>query len=158
MSSRLVLAIDPGPERSACLIWDPVKQAIEWACVEDNREALNTVRHSLDDGLTVAIEAVTCYGRPAGGDVFETCYWIGRFDADQRCQLVPYRDVSRNLCRISGASSAQIYAALRERFGQPGTKKAPGTLYPVRGNEHLRSALALAVYVGDATGVERALK
>jgi len=32
----------------------------------------------LDPGV-IAIELMQCYGNPVGKEVFETCYWIGRF-------------------------------------------------------------------------------
>lgn len=149
-----VLGIDPGPDSSAWLEWDPATEQIIACGEEPSLATCERVREAAFRGIRVAIEAVTCYGAPVGKETYETCYWIGEMrricrGAKYEAQIVPYRDISRNLCRIAGANDTQVYAALKERFGAPGTVKAPGMLFPLKGKEHIRSALAVAIYVGD---------
>lgn len=157
-----ILAIDPGPERSAWLVWNPEGEQIIACGEEPSLAVCEHVREAAFRGTPVAVEAVTCYGGPVGAETYDTCYWIGEIrricrGATHEALIVPYRDISRNLCKIAGAKEAQISAALKERFSK-------ATLAPVYGmrskaelvagegegkNGHMRSALALAVYVGD---------
>lgn len=140
----IVLAIDPGNEETAYVVWDgrrlheSAKLPNEWM-----RDAIS--RLSLDVDRCV-IEQVTSYGMAVGASVFETCVWSGRFMelfGPDRCDRVPRLDVKLHVCHTSKANDSNIRQALIDRFGDPGTKKAPGLLYKL--NNDQRAALALAV-------------
>jgi hypothetical protein len=150
-----VLGIDPGPEDSAFVLWDG--ELILTAQMVRPAVGIQWVNTALVSGNPVAIEALRCYGRAIGRETLETAYTIGRLDHEMRCRLVPFSDYSRYWCNSTHARPAELYGALRERFGEPGTKAKPGVLYPVSKNEHLRCAFALAVYVHDVMQLEKEL-
>ena len=157
----MIYAIDPGPESSAVVTWDGVR-VIE-AREERNQDLLHLMR---DTSLTpilptlrgkqrgmLVIEKVACYGMPVGAPVFETVWWSGRFaeawfsTTGQTVARLEFSDVRLHLCRVRNAKEANVRRAILDRFGEPGTKKAPGITYGVRG--HCWSAFALAVTAYD---------
>lgn len=148
-----VLAIDPGNELSAwCLLEDnaPIRSA-----KEKNEDVLERLRAGGWGGtdFPLAVEMIASYGMPVGREVFETCLWIGRFveawaARGGQYQLVYRRDVKLFHCESVRATDANIRAALIDRFGPGkqkaiGTKKEPGPLYGLKGDEW--SALAVAL-------------
>lgn len=147
-----ILAIDPGNTMSAwCELVDgePVS-----AGKEPNAEVLHHVRNGwAPDGAPLAIEMIASYGMAVGREVFETCLWIGRFMEAWEARggtvrLVYRKDVKLFLCHTVRATDSNIRAALLDRFGPGrevavGTKRAPGPLYGIKGDEW--SALAVAL-------------
>lgn len=153
----LILGIDPGTTKSAWVLWDDEDEKILEMGICENMELRNyfsSVTH--DDlrflGCHVAIEMVASYGMPVGKEVFETCVWIGVFlealMADIPSRHFVYRkEVKLNFCGSVKAKDANIRQALIDRFGDPGTKKAPGKLHGV--SKDIWSALAVAVTFSD---------
>lgn len=146
----LILAIDPGTDKGAYLLWDPAAEAVRGMGVLPNAELLALLGRVECDG--VYCEMIASYGMAVGREVFETCVWIGR--AWQVCAArgvlfdrVLRQPVKLHLCHSARAKDGNIRAALLDRFGAQGTKKAPGRLYGV--SSHIWAALAVAVYVGD---------
>lgn len=153
-----ILAIDPGNELSAwCVLQDGQLIASK---KQPNAEVLAMLRGAPEGwqfgpSAALAVEMIASYGMPVGREVFETCLWIGRFvEAWERhadrgpCQLVYRRDVKLFHCESVRATDANIRASLIDRFGPGkqkaiGTKKAPGPLYGIKGDEW--SALAVAL-------------
>ena len=132
--SRL-LAIDPGSEKSAYVLMDmdtymPVRKGIV-----DNEELKEL--HIPEMRLMarhMAIEMVASYGMPVGKEIFETCVWIGRLIETWEhfggtWSYVYRMDEKRAICHSSRANDATIRQALMDRFGDKGTKKAPGWFY-----------------------------
>src|SRR6185503_10448693 len=71
-----ILAIDPGPEQSAFVIWDGVR-VLDHAIVP-NADLFRRLGNGV--GIhTCAIEMIASYGMAVGRETFETCVWIGRF-------------------------------------------------------------------------------
>lgn len=150
-----ILALDPGPEQTGftlCAIESSSIGIVE-AGVEPNSKILEQV-HQLRFRLVhtdLAIEMIASYGMAVGKEVFETCVWIGRFQQayqNPECVRRVYRrDVKLHLCGNPRAKDTNIWQALVDRFGEPGTKKNPGRLYGVR--SHARAALAVAVTAAD---------
>lgn len=140
-----LLAIDPGPEQSAYVLWDGAR--IERHGKVANADVLQLFR----DGLCIThavCERIRSYGMPAGAELFETCEWAGRFWEAAEARLIPWVwlpriEVKKYLCHDSRAKDANIRRALLDRFGQPGTKKQPGMLYGIAGD--VWAALAVAV-------------
>jgi len=146
-----VLAIDPGTELSAWLLYDrAAKKPIDFD-IRNNDDIVVQLESRLG-GKTIplVVEMVASYGMPVGREVFETCVWIGRF-----LQVYPgpthriYRkDIKLHLCGQYRAKDANIRQELLNRFG-PGKDKAigkkasPGPLYGIC--RDLWSALAVAV-------------
>lgn len=81
--------------------------------------------------LVLAIEMVASYGMSVGETVFETCVWIGRFIQHlNRFAIKEYKKIYRkdekmNICHSMQAKDSNIIQALKDRFGDKGTKKNP---------------------------------
>lgn len=140
-----MIAIDPGTEQSAHIEFDG-KSVLEKGIVP-NAELLRLARAGMLRG-EVAIEMIACYGMPVGKETFETCLFIGQLrEALWRVatvRLVYRKDVKIWLCGSMKAKDGNIRQALIDKYGAPGTKKAPGMLYGI--SSHLWSALAIADY------------
>lgn len=153
-----VLAIDPGNVESGWVIIDAdTRKPLEFG-----KSSNGTLRESIlfagDEIDHAAIEMVASYGMPVGAEVFDTCVWIGRFDAAlERCRvrtdLVYRMPVKIHHCHSSKAKDSNVAQALVDRFatGQSnhgkGTKAAPGWFYGFA--KDVWQAYALAVYVAD---------
>ena len=146
-----ILAIDPGPVRSAYVVWDGERIRVHgmW----DNDDMLAIVRTS--GASRLAIEMVASYGMPVGREVVETVLWAGRFYqawvesiSIRPDPVLVYRlQVKQHLCNDSRAKDGNIRQALIDRLGAPGTKKAPGVTYGIKADEW--AALAVAVTAWD---------
>lgn len=149
MATEQLLAIDPGTTHSAFVdLWNG--QPVEFG-IEANDVLAKKIARYLGD--SIACEIVACYGQPVGAEVFETCVWIGRFMQSfgtlKRFHRVYRKDVKLHLCNtIKGVNDAVIRQALVDRFGPckavaVGSKKSPGPLYGMKGDEW--AALAVGV-------------
>lgn len=162
MTSTL-LAIDPGNIESGWVVIDTVTcQPIAFGKTpnDDIRVFINC--GDFDACHHVAIEMIASYGMAVGSEVFDTCVWIGRFQAaiETRTgdlpELIKRQPVKLHHCHTSKAKDANIAQALVDRFapGQPnhgkGTKAAPGWFYGFR--KDVWQAYALAVYAVDTIG------
>ena len=78
-----VLGIDPGPNESAYVIWDGAK-VCEHGYLANAALSQRLTGNGYD---TKAIERVSFYGQTVGASVFETCEWVGRFDAEATAML-----------------------------------------------------------------------
>jgi len=163
---NLILAIDPGTERSAWVLYDrdsdrPVAfdivgnaNLVTMLDYKSNACVLSKIArdhwHRTDDA-TLVIEMVACYGMPVGAQTFETCVWIGRFIQawlPKEADRVFRKDVKLHLCGSARAKDANVRQALIDKFGPGkskaiGLKKTPGPLYGIK--SHLWAALAVAV-------------
>ena len=144
-----ILAIDPGNTESAYVVWDG-KEIICFA-KESNAIIKDLLSNKWAYASTYdlcAIEMVASYGMPVGATVFETCVWIGRFyEHAHDVSLVYRKDVKMHLCGQTRAKDSNIIQALKDRFGEKGTKKNPGLTYGLA--KDTWQAFALAVYVYD---------
>lgn len=136
----MILAIDPGNEKSAYVVLEDDLKPGEFGKVScaHVRDIVIPTLVDLYPGITLAIEMVASYGMPVGREVFETCFWAGMFwqAANVKDKRLIYRiDEKLTLCRDSRAKDANIRQALIDRFayGVPnkgkGTKKEPGWFY-----------------------------
>jgi hypothetical protein len=160
-----VLAIDPGNEQSA---WCVLIDGVPLECGKDpNADLLDrlrfcaTTQDQFHRAQLLAVEMIASYGMPVGKEVFDTCLWIGRmieaWGRDYR--LIYRREVKLYHCQSVRATDANIRAALIDRFGPGkekaiGTKRAPGPLYGLHGDEW--SALAIGL-TAHASASENAL-
>src|SRR5688572_24856484 len=109
----LVLAIDPGSEQSAWLLWDG-RVVVDFA-ISRNRELLTRL-HTDVIADVVVIEQIESYGMPVGREVLETVHWSGRFTeaieaAGVHVVQLPRRAVKLAICRDSRAKDANIRQA-----------------------------------------------
>ena len=155
-----ILAIDPGYERSAWVLFDvaPIAHGLD-----RNSDLLGEIRMMRTAPAafgaivgTVVIEQIESFGMAVGREVFETVFWSGRFvQAAYPTPFVqlPRRAVKLHLCQDSRAKDPNIRAALIDRFGGSaaiGRKANPGPLYGISGD--VWSALAVAVTFADTPG------
>lgn len=150
--SELILAIDPGPEKSGwCLLNS--SRVVLGSGVAMNAEMLESVSSTGAD--KVVCEGIASYGMPVGKETFETCIWIGRFQqafrAPDEFHLIYRKDVKLFLCGSLKAKDSNIRQAILDLFPrtgggktpQIGTKSQPGPLFGV--STHAWSALAVAL-------------
>lgn len=150
---RLIFAIDPGPEKSALVVFD------DWKIIEShilqNENLLAKLRANAWSEALLALEMIQSFGMPVGASVFETVLWLGRFieawGADYR--LIYRSTIKAHLCNNVRAKDGNVRQALLDLYDhvangggktpQVGTKKQPGPLYGFK--SHKWSALAVAV-------------
>lgn len=147
----MILAIDPGPEQSALVIWDGT--SLVEKMYAENLLILYRLKQAENDSPLV-IEKIASFGMPVGAEVFETCVWTGRFmeayGAEQTHRITRI-EVKNHLCHSSRAKDANIRQAILDRFGGKeeaiGREASPGPLYGVSGD--IWAALAVAITWSD---------
>lgn len=154
-----LLAIDPGPEESAWVIWDG--ERLEQFAKEPNDQAICLFRNKNVANYCV-IEQVASYGMPVGKEIFETCVWTGRFMEafSGMVDRIPRLDVKIHHCHSAKANDSTIRKAIIDRFGGKdkaiGSKANPGMLYGV--TKDVWAALALALCWYDSRAFRDAAK
>ncbi len=138
---KQIIAIDPGTTESAVLRWDG--RYILTAEIAPNELVLTFVPIN----AVVLCEMVACYGMAVGKEVFETCLWIGEFRSYCKFKKIPFhlvyrRDVKLHHCGNVRAKDGNVIQALKDKYGDKGTKEAPGITYGLR--SHLWQAFAIA--------------
>ena len=159
-----ILAIDPGNAQSGYVLvehdGEEIRRVLEVGKI-DNIDVFRVLRTSISpNGVYVAIEMIAGRGMPVGQEVFDTCFWIGRFWevatlARGVCNLkkIFRHEEKLNLCGSMNAKDANIRQALVDRYapGQPnygkGTKKNPGFFYGFSAD--MWSAMAVAATYFD---------
>jgi len=142
----MILAIDPGPERSAYVVWSDGRVVDSgWL---DNFDVRVRVSYYAREQQRIAIEMIASYGMAVGASVFNTCVEIGRMVEVAKAhgvdaELIFRKDVKLHVCGSPRAKDANIRQALMDTYGPVGTKKQPGPLYGVK--SHVWAALAVAV-------------
>ncbi len=149
-----ILAVDPGPTRSAWVLFDMEREELVRHEIAENQDLVDDLHGGLLIANQTVVEMIACYGMPVGRDVFETCVWIGRIV--QACKMpfsfVYRKDVKLHLCGSARARDANVRQVLIDRFG-PGRDKAigrkaqPGPLYGVK--KDIWAALGVAVTHSD---------
>ena len=165
-----ILAIDPGTSQSAFVEWQEGK--IKDSGIVPNPQLLAMLR---DPGeiytQELCIEAVASYGMPVGKEVFETCFWIGRFMQQwivyhaKEPRLVYRRDVKLHHCASAKAKDSNIRQALIDKYGQPWTWKVIDPNKPATGKNRVKvegvtfglhddlwAAFSLATYASETSG------
>jgi hypothetical protein len=142
-----ILAIDPGPEKSAYVVMADGRIR---AHGKVSNESLFRDGAFKGWGIDLCvIEMIASYGMPVGAEVFETCVWIGRLiersiDFGIPAHARVTRNVVKNhLCHSSRAKDANIRQALIDRLGAPGRKATPGVTYGIAADEWAALAVAL---------------
>ena len=140
-------ALDPGTHETA--IVKMVDGKIARAEILQNAQLLAMLRNGNFRNTITAIESIASYGMAVGKETFETCEWCGRFrEAVERnlgeVRKVYRKDVKIHLCGTVRAKDGNISQALRDKYGDKGTKKNPGPTYGI--SKHMWAALAVADY------------
>lgn len=155
----MIFAIDPGPEKSAYVVWNGEKVS---DCQHlDNVDLLKLCLHGSNADyahggliMSLVVEGVESFGMAVGKETFETVFWSGRFCQawpDSKFVRVYRKEVKLHLCGSCRAKDTNIRQAILDRFGGKekavGKKASKGPLYGVSG--HTWSALALAITAFD---------
>lgn len=147
-----ILAIDPGYERSAWLLYESAVQSFG---IEDNEDLLKRIRYGTWATVdAVVIEKIESYGMAVGREVFDTVHWAGRFtEAAHPSPVVqlPRRAVKLTICGDPRAKDANIRTALVDRFGGPAETRKGGHLHGI--SRDVWSALAIAVTYEETIGL-----
>lgn len=154
----LLLAIDPGTTHSALCIYDSYAAKPTACQTLTNSEALDRIQHAPKlEVRDVVVEMIASYGMAVGREVFETVLWIGRFVerasvVGLTASLMYRREVKLHLCGQTSAKDPNVRQALMDLYGLGkaeaiGTKKMPGPLYGISGDEW--AALAVARTFAD---------
>ena len=149
----MILAIDPGPVKSAWVLYNPDSpEPIVGMNIEENNALLRKLFEGEYDIFAdqIVIEMVASYGMAVGASVFETCVWVGRFAQlfyGLPVSMMYRKDVKMHLCQSMRAKDANIRQALLDRLGPQGTKRQPGPTFGV--SKDIWSALAVAVTFAD---------
>ena len=125
-----ILAIDPGTEKSAYVFYSSGRLTDKG--IVDNKQILNRMYEGVIS--LVSIEMIASYGMPVGKDTFETVMWIGRFIQEAvsiqlKCTRVYRKEIKMHICNSTAAKDSNIRQALIDKYGKPGTKKAPNKFY-----------------------------
>lgn len=177
-----ILAIDPGPLKSAYIFFDDSEKKILEFGIENNSKfkvLLNRIyKHSFN--IYLIIEQIKSYGMPAGDTLFETCTWVGRFiqiwedcleaqfrdnskTYPQRWHLIPRKTIANYLCYSATANDANIKKAVISRFAAcknlgggknppVGIKSNPGPLYGI--SKDVWSALGIALTFSEICALQ----
>lgn len=143
-----VLGLDPGPEKSAMVLWDGSLYSHLYAGNEEILAALKAEARMapVRPAPQLVIEKIASFGMPVGAEVFETVFWSGRFAEAygiHSVDRVTRGEVKMHLCHSMRAKDGNVRQALIDRFGAVGSKNKRGPLYGMAGD--LWSALAVAV-------------
>jgi len=116
-----ILAIDPGTTHSALVWWDGERQESAYLPNEQVEELL-LIPHR----CRVVCEMIASYGMSVGAEVFETCYWIGRFSLASKIGGMQFnrlyrKDVKMHLCGSVRAKDVNIRQRLIDLYGDAKT-------------------------------------
>jgi Holliday junction resolvasome RuvABC endonuclease subunit len=148
---KVLVAIDPANKQTGYVLIDQTSyKPIAFGKV-DNIYMKNILQeiHTLKAEVEVVIEMVANYGTVVGRDVFETCIFIGRLQEMCNQLQVEYSMLYRskvklNLCgKTATIKDPHIIQALKDRFGDKGTKANPGWFFGFK--EDIWQAYALGV-------------
>lgn len=152
------IGIDPGDTHSAMTVYDG--DEIVYCGKLENKFFFERLKiehgvasESAPHPVRVFMEGIQSYGMPVGQSVFDTCIYIGRLQLlleqnSMSYEMVKRTDIKLHHCGQTRAKDSNVRAALIERFGDKGTKKAPGFFYGIAGNDQW-SACAIAIYGYD---------
>lgn len=129
----MIIAIDPGNKESAYVILSEDLRPIEFAKLP-NEELMEVLDKQAKVYGCVVIECIASYGMSVGQTVFDTCIWIGRFTERAKAigaevNYIYRKEEKMNLCHTMKAKDSNVSQALRDRFGEKGTKKNKGWFY-----------------------------
>jgi len=157
---KYILSIDPGPNKSA-YIFVSLSNKNTFNILErehiDNNEMIKFIisKSITHRKIELVIETIVSYGNMIGQKTIDTAIWAGQFlrqgkNLGLKTVLISRPEVQLNLCNNKRAKPKNMKQALKDRFGDLGTKKNPGKLYGIKGagkgkSDHIWSALELAI-------------
>lgn len=136
-----IVGIDPGPgsEHHAFVLWDTETDQIQKATAVDCEGAVTVMETMSPIGAILAKTTIDTIFE--SGRLFENLTSAG-FDV----RVMTRRDVKREIIGSVSGKDRDVSNALIERFGDKGTKKAPGKLFGISGHHLAALAVAVAFY------------
>lgn len=131
----MILAIDPGNKESAYVVIDELLRPVVFGKCHNEVLLEKIYNKEYKDQAHAAIEMIASYGMAVGKEVFETCVYIGQLKealyntSYPRLEFIYRKDEKMNLCGSMKAKDSNIIQALKDRFGDKGTKANPGWFY-----------------------------
>lgn len=150
-----VLAIDPGNELTAVVLYDQDRKTPLDRLKIPNDEVIAGLLSNRWDAQHLAIEMAESFGAKVWSQVFTTVLWTGRFVQawGRGFTLIGRSEVKLALAGSRRAKDGQIRNVLIDRWGGKdvaiGKKAAPGPLFGVTAD--CWQALAIAVTYSDRT-------
>ena len=144
-----ILAIDPGPTRSGVVSYADGRIIFAEPDMLNGAVLAHLQHGDHPHGQRLAIETMQAnYAATIGASVIDTLRWVGRFQQawhdPESVLLLTRQSIKATVCNGNvKANDAGVRAALIDRLGSPGTKRAPGPTYGVA--SHAWAALAVAV-------------
>lgn len=136
MLNKVILAIDPGNESTAFVVWNG-KQIITKDKLpnKDFKALLDTGHTMLWEIDEVCIETISSYGMAVGQTSFDTCIWIGIYKEclekrGLQVKLIFRGSVKMHHCHsLTGVNDAAINTVLKKKYGEDNTIKTPNEVY-----------------------------
>jgi len=142
----IIAAIDPGNIQSALVVWDG--ESVLFKALWPNAEIFNWLVEADTNCDALLIEQISCYGLPIGKTTIEAIFWIGRFYTAAagfaERHRVTRQTIKGHHCGKMTSNDANVRAVMVRKYGEPGTKHAPGVTHGLR--KDLWAAFALATY------------
>jgi len=153
----VIVGVDPGTTEAGVVVWIGGRAAHP-AVIPNGEVGRYIALHNPD---VVAIEWIQAMGMVVGKTTFETCLWVGRFveyslAVGAVCRCIPRGLLKLHHCHDSRAKDSNIIQALKDKFGEKGTKAEPGFFHGV--SAHAWQACAVAAYVYEGGESEKELR
>jgi hypothetical protein len=158
---KYILAIDPGPIKSGYIFLSLFEnnsfEILDKNHIEnDIMKKIILNKYIKYTNIDTVIETIVTYGNKMSQDTIKTAIWAGRFfqivkDINRKSIFISRPEVKMNLCKDSRAKKPNMKQAIKDRFGNFGTKKNPGKLYELKLGlekgmlEHIWASFQLAV-------------
>jgi hypothetical protein len=141
-----LLAVDTGTKQSAYVIVDSKTYEPIYMAKVPNDDLMQTVRHTYYEDAVV--EMFSSYGGGSGREVFESIVMVGRileatWQRNWEATRITRLEVKKHICQSVNANDAAIIRALKDRFGDKGTKDNKGFFWGMKAD--CWQAYALAV-------------
>ena len=143
----MILAIDPGPTKSAYVVFECRNAIIGSFGILANEEMRSVYPGVAFHAERCVIEKIASYGMPVGEEVFETVFWSGIFAHSfglDKVERITRQQIKMHLCGSPRAKDANIRQACMDRFGGSQSIKKGGPLYGVKADVWAALAVALA--------------
>jgi len=147
----MILAIDPGNEKSAFVLFDEINEKVIDFGKPDNEALYLDLQTLRDKANLCCIEMIAAYGQ-VGKTVLDTCVWIGIFAeavGRHKVELIFRKSIVTALTGNPRANDSAIRTTMISRYGNGNTRgKQKGNILEGL-TADMWQALALAVYKSD---------
>jgi len=146
-TEQKIMAIDPGNFQSGFVV------IVDGKISEQGTMPNTDLLVKVDQNATtktfdvLAIEWIVGMGMAVGQEVFTTCLWAGMFAhaSNTEVRMLPRSAIKLHHCGSNRANDSNVCQALRDKYGERGTKKNPGYFYGLA--SHAWQAFASAAFV-----------